>query len=718
MCNFRQVMRAFAALPFILAAACFPEGATDPMSEAGSMVANTVPPAAGLVSSSAAPAPSVYVSTKGGKAVAGAPVSFTVTSGNGTVSAASVKTDKQGIASVGWTYGGLPGENVLTATLGTLSPVTFKVTTTGGGPTEMSKVNDGQSAPVGEALPQPVSVVVRNASGQPVAGAIVVFTAKSGSTLSAPGETGAVVSTDAQGRAGTVWTMATVPGKDTLTADVDGLPTSVFVATAVVGAPAEILTTGADQTGTVDLTLASPLGITVRDKYHNVISGLAVTWAPQNGGAATPATDMTDASGQSSTQWRLPVTAGEATLNASAGALVAVFHATANAGAPTQLIKMASSDGQSGDPGQPLPQPISVTVRDAHDNPVPNVAVSFSTASGSANPATATTTSTGQANTTWTLGTTSGSVTMNVSAAGVANPVTFTATVNAPDPCSSHGVLVIGTAVTGNLANSQCASPLTRSFADIWTLNLNGSTPLEIIQTSDVANEDMFLTLFRGQYASSQLVGANDDVDPNNGNYNSDIRFLGGSGKFLVGAAFMTSYVGDHGGAYHLTAKSWSGAVTLCQDVYAVNGTSTNQQLDNDDCPAMGARNHSDRVYVMLKPGETVTVSMGSSVFDAKLEMEDGYGTIVASDDNGGGGTNARLTWTAPATGASVDTYSIYATSVLANGGGSYSFAVSVTPPPAASPAMTTTSTATSSPVVGPGVQRLFSAPKVNKTLR
>ena len=714
--SFRQVTRALAALSFVLAAGCFPEGTTDPLSEAGSMVAQTVPPAASLVSSAAAPAPAVYVSTNAGKAVPNAPVTFTVTSGNGTVSASSVKTNKQGIASVSWTYGSMPGENVLTATLGTLPPVAFTVITSGGGPTEMAKENDGQSAPVGDPLPQPVSVIVRNSSGQPVAGAVVIFTAKSGSSLSAPGETGAVVATDADGRAATVWTMATVPGKDTLTADVDGLPTSIFVATAVVGAPAEILTTGGDQTGTVDLTLATPLGITVRDRYHNAISGVAVTWAPQNGGAASPATDMTDGSGQANTQWKLPVTAGAATLNVSAGPLSAVFHAMANAGAPTQLIKMASSDGQTGDPGQPLPQPISVTVRDAHDNPVPNVSVSFSTTSGSASPATATTTSTGQANTTWTLGTTAGSVTMNASAAGVTDPVTFTATVNAPDPCSSHGVLVIGTAVTGNLANSQCASPLTRTFADLWTLNLTGSTPLEIIETSDVANEDMFLTLFRGQFANAQLVGANDDMDPNNGNYNSDIRFLGGSGQFVVGASFVTSYVGDHGGAYHLTAQSWSGAVTSCQDVYAVNGTSTGQQLDNDDCPAMGARNHSDRVFVMLKPGETITVSMSSSVFDAKLDMEDGYGALVASDDNSGGGTDARLTYTAPATGASVDTYSIYATSVLANGGGSYSLAVSVTPPPGAAPAMTTTPTATGAPV-GPGVKRIFGAQKV-KTLR
>ena len=714
--SFRLVTRAIAALPLILAAGCFPEGTTDPMSEAGTMVARGVPPAASLVSSSAAPAPSVYVSTNAGKAVANAPVTFAVTAGNGTISATTVKTDKQGIAAVGWTYGTQPGVNVLTATLGTLPPVAFTVTTTGGGPTQMAKVNDGQSAPVGEALAQPVSVIVRNASGQPVAGAAVFFTALSGSSLSAPGETGALLVTDADGRAQTTWTMATVPGKDTLTAAVDGLPTSYFVATAVVGAPFEMLTSGDGQSGPVDVMLPAALGVTVNDKYHNPIPALAVTWTPQGGGAATPATGITSDSGKSSTQWKLPVTAGAATLGVAAGGLSAVLHATATPGAPAKLIKMASSDGQSGNPGQALAQPISVTVRDAYDNPVPNVSVSFTTGSGSASPSTATTTSSGQANTTWTLGAAAGTVTLNAQAVGITNAVSFTATVNAPDPCSSHGVLTIGTAVTGNLANSQCASPLTRTYVDLWTLNLSASTPLEIVETSDVAGEDMFLTLFRGQYASAQLAGANDDMDPDNGNYNSDIRFLGGSGQFIVGPSFVTSYVGDRGGAYHLTAKSWSGAVTSCQDVYAVNGTSTNQQLDNDDCAATTSRNHSDRVFVMLKPGETITVSMNSSVFDAKLEMEDGYGSVVATDDNSGGGTNARLTYTAPANGASVDTYAIYATSVLANGAGAYSLAVAVAPAAGPSSMMRTSPTAASSPV-GPGVQRLFGTPKV-KTLR
>ena len=712
----RQVMRAFLALPFIVAAACFPEGTTDPLANAANMVAQTIPAESSLVGESAAPLPSVLVTNNGGKPVKGAPVTFTITAGNGTVTATSVATDKNGLASTGWTYGSVEGDNILAASLGSIAPVTFKVKTTGGGPAAMVKANDQQSGVVGAALAQPAAVIVTNKGGHPVTGASVQFTAAGGSTLNASGATTLAVPTDANGRAETAWLMGTVPGSYSLTAKVGDLPAETFTATAVAGAPFEIATTGDAQTGTVDLTLPTPLGITVRDQYHNPVSGVAVTWAPQNGGSASPATDLTSATGQSSTQWRLPVTAGAATLNVSAGSLSASFRATATAGAPNQLFKMASSDGQTGDAGQPLAQPISVTVRDAFGNPVPNVGVSFSPASGSADPATASTNADGQANTTWTLGTTSGATTLNAAAVGVAQPVTFTATVRAPEPCGSRGTLVIGTTVAGNLANSLCASPLTRTYADIWTLNLSGSTPVEVTETSDAPNEDSFLMMFRGQYDNSQLVGVNDDIDIDAGIYDSKVRFLGGSGQFLVAASYVTSYVGDHGAGYHLVAKSWSGAVTSCQDVYAVNGTSTNQQLDNDDCPATAARNHADRVWIMLKPGETITVSMNATGFDTKLELENGNGAVVATDDNGGGGTNARLTFTVPAGAPAVDTYGLYATSALANGAGGYSLAVTVSTPPGTSSMMTTSGAGTSSPV-GPGVQRLLDARKV-KTLR
>ncbi len=710
MLNFRQVTRALSALPLILAAGCLPEGATDPVSKAANMAAKSVPAESSLIGSSAAPLPSVIVTNNGGKGVSGVAVTFTVTAGNGTVTATAVKTDKQGIASVGWTYGMIEGDNILAASLGTLEPVAFKVKTTGGAPKAMTKENDGQSAAVGEALAQPASVVVVNGGGRAVTGASVKFTALGGSTLSG-GATTAIVATDANGRAQTPWTMGTVPGAYGLTAEVTNVPSLTFGATAIAGSPAEVVKTGDAQTGTVDTYLPSLIGLTVRDRFQNPVSGVALTYSPQNGGSVPAGTALlTDASGQASAQWKLPTVAGNATLNFTAGSLSGSFTATANPGAPAKLEKMASSDNQIGDAGQPLPQAMSVTVRDAYDNALRSVSVTFTPAGGSVNPGTVATDNLGQANTIWTLGSTGGATTLSASAAGIANPVVFSATVIAPsaDPCASHGTLVLGRTVSGNLANSQCGFPMTGARADIWTLDLGASTPIEVLETSDDPAGDTYMALFRGQYAQSQLAALNDDLDAQTGNYNSRIRFLGGAGRFLVGASYLQTFLNDPGPSYRLVANRWGGAVTRCEVVYAASGTNTNQVLDNDDCPAVsGKRQHSDRVLLMLRAGETVVITMNSSAFDAKIDFENGLETVLASDDNSGGGTNARLTYTVPADAPQVDQYFIYATSV-GTAGGAYSFAINVTTPAGLSAPMRA-SAAAATPLYGPGLQRAMS---------
>ena len=713
----RQVMRAVVALPMIFAAGCFPKGATDPLANAANMSAQSVPTASSIIGESAAPRPSVIVTNNGGKGVPGAPVTFTVSAGNGSVTTTLVSTDKQGIAAVGWTYGLRAGENRLTATLATLPPVTFVVMTTGGGPSDMVKANDGQSGAVGDALAQPVAVVVHDRGGSPVVGASVAFTALGGSTLTGPGVTTAVVATDAAGRAQTAWTMGTVPGSYGLTAAVSGVPTATFSATAVVGPPAQIVKTGDAQTGTVNTALPNPIGVTVRDRFQNPIPGVAINYAPQGGGTVSPATDATVASGQSTTQWTLPTVAGNASLLATAGNLSATFSATANPGAPARLEKMVSSDGQTGDPGQPLPQLMAVTVRDAFGNALRGVSVGFAPAAGSVNPATVATDATGQANTTWTLGMTPGPTTLDASAVGIASPVSFTATVRSADPCASHGTLVVSVAVTGNLANSTCDFPLRRTHVDLWTLDLNASTPLEVVETIDnPVSPDAYMAMYRDQYAPASLIAGNDDIDANRGNYNSHVLFLGGAGHFLVGASYAQWFAGDPGTTYHLVANRWSGAVTSCQEVFAVSGTNTNQILDSDDCPATSTRQRSDRILLILRPGETVVVTMNSTIFDTKLDFANSGGVTVASDDNGGGGTNSRLVYTVPATAPAYDTYAIYATSTVAGAGGGYSLAVNVTSPPPAAPMLSTRALSTV-PQYGPGIARL-AAPRKARSAR
>ncbi len=68
------------------------------------------------------PPPSVIVRDQNGNPFAGAPVTFNITAGGGTIFGASQVTDSSGVATVGaWTLGLTPGPNVLTATSGSLS---------------------------------------------------------------------------------------------------------------------------------------------------------------------------------------------------------------------------------------------------------------------------------------------------------------------------------------------------------------------------------------------------------------------------------------------------------------------------------------------------------------------------------------------------------------------------------------------------------------------
>jgi hypothetical protein len=136
-----------------------------------------------------------------------------------------------------------------------------------------------------------------------------------------------------------------------------------------------------------------------------------------------------------------------------------------------------------------------------------------------------------------------------------------------------------------------------------------------------------------------------------------------------------------------VSTKTWNGAVTDCNLVFAVPGTSTNQYLDNNDC-TRGTR-WADKVVIYLHAGETVQITMRSSVFDSRLEIDrrvNGVYATVASNDNGGGGVNgkdAQITMTATVS----DFYRIYTTSDGTSAvGGAYS--LSIDTPPGGTPAV------------------------------
>jgi hypothetical protein len=82
--------------------------------------------------------PRVRVQDQTGRYLSGVPVTFAVTAGGGTVMVGATTTNGDGIASAGrWTLGPAAGQNTVTATVGSLSPIIFNATA-GGDPCTLS----------------------------------------------------------------------------------------------------------------------------------------------------------------------------------------------------------------------------------------------------------------------------------------------------------------------------------------------------------------------------------------------------------------------------------------------------------------------------------------------------------------------------------------------------------------------------------------------------
>ena len=70
--------------------------------------------------------------------------------------------------------------------------------------------------------------------------------------------------------------------------------------------------------------------------------------------------------------------------------------------------------------------------------------------------------------------------------------------------------------------------------------------------------------------------------------------------------------------------------------------------------------------------GERIRIDVMSSAFDAYAILEDASGKVLARDDDSGGGTNARIVFTLPASGA----YMIVANTYRQGGYGPYTLSV------------------------------------------
>ncbi len=300
---------------------------------------------------------------------------------------------------------------------------------------------DGQSGRVGEALPQLLIAEVTDAAGRPVAGATVAF------VLNDPAPEASLdpdtVTTDADGRAATAMVLGTRPG--TQAGEVralggSGTPTATigFTHTALSESANGIRpVSGEDQSAPAGAKLGQPLVVEVADAFGNPIPGVAVTWTPEGGGSVGETSTSTGGDGRTAIERTLGTTSGTqrtlATVDGLAGSPVEFLH-TATAGVASG-VAIVSGDDQTGPVSTELTGDLIVEVRDAQNNPVPAVAVTWvvGTGGGSVTPTTSTTDTDGRASAAWTLGSSPGANTLSavVSGIGVAQ-FSATATAGAP----------------------------------------------------------------------------------------------------------------------------------------------------------------------------------------------------------------------------------------------------------------------------------------------
>ncbi|MHB1864274.1 MAG: hypothetical protein ACYCVL_15075 [Gemmatimonadaceae bacterium] len=329
-------------------------------------------------------------------------------------------------------------------------------------PTHLTLVGgDGQSAPAGSALPQPVVLEVDAVDG-PVSGVIVQFDAGTSGGHITP-DSGV---SDAAGRVSAHVVLGTTTGTQHFSASAAGLPAAAISATATAVPAAIAKVSGDAQADSVGRTLA-PFVVKVTDAFRNAAPGATVAWSVISGtGQLSAATSTTDASGDASATYTLGSTARTDSVQAALPGTTAgvVFSASAFARGAAAL-KVITGDGQTGAVGSTLHVALRVRATDALGQPVAGAAIQFAatSAGGSVNPLTAVTDQGGEATTEMTLGTTPGPETFSATSGALS----VFATENAVPGVATQLLQVSGNGQS-DIACAVLKAPLTVRAADVF----------------------------------------------------------------------------------------------------------------------------------------------------------------------------------------------------------------------------------------------------------
>lgn len=257
---------------------------------------------------------------------------------------------------------------------------------------------EGQRAPAGKRLLEPVVLQVRARGGQPVPGAVVTLAVEDGDGAVLPDS----ASTDADGRIRAAWTLGGRAGMQRLRARVAGVDSTLLVnaeAEPVRGnVRVEFLSAG--MRGPVGTELGQPVLVRVTDTLGLALALVRINWTALEGGSTT-GSDRTDSTGTAQAYWTLGRKTGRQRLRVQVGNPRTIpatdVVALADAGAPAALTL-----GKPSRPGAGGALRLTATVTDALGNPVPDAELSVTATGGTLTAPTVRSDGAGRAPVVWT----------------------------------------------------------------------------------------------------------------------------------------------------------------------------------------------------------------------------------------------------------------------------------------------------------------------------
>ncbi|HEX2218691.1 MAG TPA: Ig-like domain-containing protein [Gemmatimonadales bacterium] len=339
------------------------------------------------------PQPTLQLQDADGTPIAseGVVVTVQIASGGGSLtgSTSATSTAAGEVAFTDLAIRGEPGTRRLIFAAENFAPATSTPIALGVGvPASIEPVaGDDQTAPVGEPVPIPPAVRVRDEEGNPLSGIPVTFrVTEGGGSVS-----GGTPVTDRDGVAAVgAWRLGTSAGANELVAEVSGQDLSgspvVFSATATSGGVSATESSVEASPATITASngaSAATITVRVRDAFGNPIEGVPVALAVDgSGNTLTQPAEPTDANGVAS--GRLSSTAaGARTVTATAGgvelaqgATVTVQPGPAAAGSSTATVP----NGQAG-----VATTIEIHLKDALGNPASGQANAIGITIGGAN---------------------------------------------------------------------------------------------------------------------------------------------------------------------------------------------------------------------------------------------------------------------------------------------------------------------------------------------